>query len=80
MSKNKPECSILCKVEGEAFRRYRGLLGRVFLLGRLGFRRGRGGLSTRLAFGRRGRRRYWHHRDGADASPVGRLNSENSLC
>jgi len=41
----------LCKMEGEAFRRYRGLLGRMFLLGWLGIRRGRGGLSVCLAFG-----------------------------
>jgi len=34
----------LCEVEGEAFRRYRGLLDRAFLLGQLGFQRGRGGL------------------------------------
>ena len=61
----------LCEVEGEAFRRYKGLLGRAFLLGRLGFRRGRGSLGARLAFGRKGRGRCWHHRDGANASPVG---------
>jgi len=64
----------------EAFRRYRGLLGRAFLLGWLGFQRGRGGLSARLAFGRRGRGRCWHHRDGADTSPVGGLNGKNPLC
>jgi len=67
----------LCEVEGEASRRYRGLLGRAFLLGRLGFRRGRGGLSTRPAFGRRGRGRSRRHGDGTDASPVGGLDGEN---
>jgi len=66
----------LCEVEGEAFRRYRGLLVRTFLLGRLGLRRGRGGLSARLAFDRSGRERGCRrHRDGVDASPVGGLQS-----
>jgi len=70
----------LCEVEGEAFRRYRGLLGRAFLLGQLGFRRGRGSLSACLAFGRRGRGRCRCHKDIADASPVGRLKGKNPLC
>ena len=66
----------LCEVEGEAVRRYRGLLGRACLLGWLGLRRGRGGLGARLAFGRR-RRRCRRHRDGADASPVGGLKGKD---
>jgi len=69
----------LCKVEGEAFRRYRGLLGRAFLLGQLGFQRGRGSLSAHLAFGRRGRGRCQHHRDGANVSPVSGLEGKNPL-
>jgi hypothetical protein len=42
----------LSEVEGEGVRRDRSLLGRAFLLGRLGLRRGGGGLSLALAGGR----------------------------
>jgi len=61
----------LCEVEGEAFRKYSSLLGRVFLLGWLGLRRGRRSLGACLAFGRSRRRRLrgcQHHRDGANMS------------
>jgi len=71
----------LCEVEGEAFRRYSSLLGRVFLLGRLGLRRDRHSLSMRLAFGRSGRGRLRGcqcHRDGADTS-LGSFKSKNPL-
>jgi hypothetical protein len=72
----------LCEVEGEAFRRYSSLLGRAFLLGRLGFRRGRSGLGALLAFGSdggglRGCRRH-RNRDGADTS-LGGFKGENPL-
>src|SRR6266498_879357 len=71
----------LCEVEREAFRRYSSLLGRAFLLGRLGLRRGRHGLSTCLAFGRSGRGRLSgcrRHRDSANMS-LGGFKGENLL-
>ena len=41
----------LSKVEGDGIGKVSGLLGSTFLLGRLGFRRGRGSLGLTLAFG-----------------------------
>jgi len=71
------EC--LCEVEGEAVRRYSGLLGRAILLDRLGLRRGRSGVGTRLALGRGDRRGHRRHRDGSDTSTVGVFHAAQSI-
>src|SRR6266545_2951586 len=71
----------LCKVEREAFGRYTSLLGRAFLLGQLGLRRGRRSLSMRLTFDRSGRRRlrgFQCYRDSANMS-LGCFKGENPL-
>ena len=68
----------LSEVEGEGVRRDSGsLLCRAFLFGRLGLQRGRGGVSAHLAFGRKRSMRGRRHRDGANTSLVGRLESKD---